>query len=333
MKRVGPAPRARWNWRAIWIAAGALLVAAIGFTYYHYRQDVDAARARIATGSKIAQTLCGAIEYADAGSGPAVLVVHGAGGGFDQGMLFAPMLNEAGYRVIAPSRFGYLGARLPDDASPMAQADDHACLLDALNVKRVVIIGVSAGAPSTMQFCLRHPQRCAAMVLLVPLAFSPDTVEQTPARVTPTTEAIINFLLRSDFIFWSGITLAPDTMTRTILGTPPADVHRAPPDEQARMRDMLHAILPIAERATGLWNESKVVAAMKRYDLERIAAPTLIVSVENDLYGTYRSSRYTADHIPGARFVGYPTGGHMWVEHQQDVWSELREFLRVHRAP
>jgi hypothetical protein len=37
---------------------------------------------------------------------------------------------------------------IPAVASPEAQADAHACLLDALKVEHVVAIGGSAGAPS-----------------------------------------------------------------------------------------------------------------------------------------------------------------------------------------
>ncbi len=71
------------------------------------------------------------------------------------------------------------------------------------------------------------------------------------------------------------------------------------------------------------------VVAMSRYELERLAVPTLIISVENDLFGTYRSARYTAEHVRGARFVGYLTGGHLWVGHQKEVWSEVVGFLNT----
>ncbi len=54
--------------------------------------------------------------------GPPLLMVHGSGGGFDQGLDFARTLVPDGYRVIVPSRFGYLRTPLPADASPMAQA-------------------------------------------------------------------------------------------------------------------------------------------------------------------------------------------------------------------
>ena len=68
---------------------------------------------------------------------------------------------------------------LPADASPEAQADAHACLLDALGIPNAAVVGVSAGGPSAMQFAIRHPQRTAALVLLVPLSWRPGLQEQT----------------------------------------------------------------------------------------------------------------------------------------------------------
>jgi hypothetical protein len=58
-----------------------------------------------------------------------VLVVHGAGGGFDQGLHFGAPLAAKGFQVIAMSRFGYLRTPLPAEASAAAQADGHVCLL------------------------------------------------------------------------------------------------------------------------------------------------------------------------------------------------------------
>jgi 2-hydroxy-6-oxonona-2,4-dienedioate hydrolase len=144
-----------------------------GFTYASYQHDIRASRERVATGSRLAQTPCGPIEYAVAGEGPPVMLVHGAGGGFDQGLEFGAPLVRNGLQIIAMSRFGYLRTPLPHDASPAAQADAHACLLDALGVSRAAVIGASAGAPSAMQFALRHPARCNALVLLVPAAYVP----------------------------------------------------------------------------------------------------------------------------------------------------------------
>jgi 2-hydroxy-6-oxonona-2,4-dienedioate hydrolase len=99
-----------------------------------------------------------------------VLVVYGADGGYDQGLAFGEPLVNSGFRIIAMSRFGYLRTPLPTDASASAQADAHAYLLDALKIQRAAVIGASAGASSSMQFALRHPEQCRAMVLLVPAA-------------------------------------------------------------------------------------------------------------------------------------------------------------------
>ena len=65
-----------------------------------------------------------------------------------------------------------------------------------------------------------------------------------------------------------------------------------------------------------------------RYDLERIAAPTLAIGAADCLYGTFDVARYSAEHIRGARFIGYPTGGHLWVGHHDELLSEVADFLK-----
>jgi pimeloyl-ACP methyl ester carboxylesterase len=257
-----------------------------------------------------------------------VLVVHGAGGGFDQGLEFGTPLAEEGFRVIAMSRFGYLGTPLPDDASPTAQADAHACLLSSLGLGRVAVIGGSAGAPSSVQFALRHPAKISALVLLVPALYVPRP-DNRPAVHTPTgIRFIMNTAMQSDFLFWITSKFARDALIRIILATPPSVVRNAPPGEQTRVQQVLDHVLPISQRRDGLLNESKVIPSLPRYELERINVPTLAISCADDLFGTYDSARYTADHIRGARFVGYPSGGHLWVGHQREVAQEIVSFLR-----
>lgn len=309
------------------LTVAALLGFAIaGFTYYEYRQDIVPARARVATGSQIAQTPCGPIEYAAAGSGPPVLIVHGAGGGFDQGMAFAEALADR-FQVIAMSRFGYLRTPLPLDASASAQADAHACLLDALNIRQAAIIGASAGAPSAMQFALRYPKRTKALVLLVPAVYVPRPEGAPSLTAPPLVEFLSNTVLRSDFLFWAAIKLAPDTVIGSILATPPELVKHATAEEQARVQRILQLILPVTPRRLGLLNDAAVTSTLPRYELERITTPTLAISIADDRYGTFDGARYTAEHIPGARFIGYPSGGHVWVGHENDIVAEITRFL------
>src|SRR5262245_37795360 len=145
------------------LLAGSALAAILAWLARAFAIDQRAHRQRLCGKSQVIGTRRGPIEYAEAGSGPAVLVVHGAGGGFDQGMEFAEPIATAGFRVVAMSRFGYLRTAMPVDASPAAQADAHLALMDALGIDRAVVIGASPGAPSAMQFALRHPDRCQAL--------------------------------------------------------------------------------------------------------------------------------------------------------------------------
>jgi pimeloyl-ACP methyl ester carboxylesterase len=92
---------------------------------------------------------------------------------------------------------------------------------------------------------------------------------------------------------------------------------------------MLQRLLPVTPRRVGLVNDAAVVSTLPRYELERIRAPTLVISVADDRYGTYEPARYTAEHIPGARFVGYATGGHLWVGHHREALAEVAAFLKA----
>src|SRR5262249_11819444 len=97
-------------------------IVALAFVYARYRLDLRASTKRLHGTSRMARTSCGPMEYADAGTGAPLLILHGAGGGFDQGMEFGgASLALRGFYVVATSRFGYLRTPLPSDASPTAQ--------------------------------------------------------------------------------------------------------------------------------------------------------------------------------------------------------------------
>jgi 2-hydroxy-6-oxonona-2,4-dienedioate hydrolase len=115
---------------------------------------------------------------------------------------------------------------------------------------------------------------------------------------------------------------------KTILGTPLEDFRAAPADEQERALEVMRHILPISQRERGIWTDATISPVLPRYDLEQIRVPTLLISAEDDLYGTYPSARYTATHIPGARFVGYSTGGHLLLGHWKEASSKVVTFLR-----
>ena len=164
-------------------------------------------------------------------------------------------------------------------------------------------------------------------MLMVPAAFVPRQGGAAPVRTPPGTLQLFDTALRSDFLFWAIRRAAPRLMMRGLLGTPSELVARAPLAEQQRIAAMLDQILPVTARRAGLLNDAIVTTQIERYPLERIAAPTLTISAADDLYGTYDAARYSAEQIPGARFLGFSDGGHMLVGRNADVTSAIAEFL------
>jgi pimeloyl-ACP methyl ester carboxylesterase len=254
-------------------------------------------------------------------------MIHGSGGGFDQGLAFAHRLIEARHQVIAPSRFGYLRSAFPDDPSSENQADAFADLLDALELQRVPVIGGSAGAMSAVAFALRHPDRCAALVPIVPAAYAPDQPIHAPP--SPFARGIFEHALRSDFLFWLGLVTAKRELIKTVLATDPALVDAASAEEKARVDEILWGILPVSARANGLLNDARLATDPAPMPIEQIRTPTLTISLEDDLYGTFAAARHIAATVPGARLISYPTGGHVWVGHDAEVFADIDAFLRA----
>jgi pimeloyl-ACP methyl ester carboxylesterase len=179
-----------------------------------------------------------------------------------------------------------------------------------------------------MQFAALYPERLSRLVLVVPAAYAPrpggDSAMAHPREVP----FLFDTALRSDLFFWALIRAAPDLTVRTILATPNPVVDSASAHEQARVERLMHLILPVSPRRAGLVNDAVVTTRLERVELERITAPTLVFSARDDGYRTWDGAQYTARHIPGARFVGYPEGGHLLVGHEREELREIVAFLK-----
>lgn len=305
--------------------------AALGIgTFFSYRSDIIRARTAVSEGSHIAMTAAGPIEYGSVGDGPPLLSIHGAGGGFDQGLALASVFFDQEYRVIAPSRFGYLATPVPPEASPAAQADAHAALMAALNIDRAVVVGVSAGARSAIELALRHSTRVDALVLLVPGTYAPDS----PVSIEGSRGSKLAFRLvntGADFIWWAMEKLAPDVLIR-FLGVPPAVVAAASKADQDRVMNVVRSIEPLSRRFLGINIDS--APELKRLPLEEVAARTLIISARDDLFNTRPAAEFAAGLIPGARLIIFEKGGHLLVGHEAEVRTFIRDFIAdAARAP
>jgi 2-hydroxy-6-oxonona-2,4-dienedioate hydrolase len=299
--------------------------------YLAYVNDMTAARERIST-ARVINTGYGPIQYADVGHGTPVLAIHGAGGGFDQGLFTAKgalgddMVDN--YRIIAPSRFGYLATPMPSDgdASPAAAADAHAALLDALGIHgKVVVMGTSAGALSSMQFAIKYPDRVAALILEVPDTWKPPVTDGSETEQLMANDFIMNTVLKSDFIMWTFTKVAKDQMV-SFLGATPELQKTMTPDEQKQVDELMTMIFPVSERQTGIINEGINHQKLERYPLENIHAPTLVIDAKD--VSTFPGSKYTAENIPNAKLVAFETGGHMLIGHGEDTRAAIKDFLK-----
>lgn len=312
--------------RRVLIAIMLALIVAGVYVTVQFRADMQAARAALAAYDTVSvQTSFGPIELIDVGEGFPVLAIHGTGGGFDQGFALADGLREAGYRVIAPSRFGYPGASIPEHTDARAQADAFAEVLERLGVERAVVLGASAGAITALAFAEQYPDKTAALLPMVPAYFA--TQQGAPDPWSPMLTWLVTTALRSDFLFWAATELAPVGMASTVFATDRELIEAASPRERARMDALMAMIFPISARADGLMLDARNTAAPPAIDLSRIRAPTFIASAEDDRFETAAPARMLAEGIDGAELLITPDGGHVWVNRADEVEMAVAEFL------
>lgn len=299
------------------------LVVGAALVYAAYTRDMRAAEARVVAGRRLVEATCGAVEYGEQGNGLPVLVLHGAGGGYDQGLLIGELLLGEGYRIIAPSRFGYLGAEIPADSSVEAQADAYACLLNTLGVERVVVLGFSAGGPSALQFALRHPQRTQALIMASAISYTEPLSDQDRRRL----ESGINRIIGSDFFYWAMESVAPGEFL-ALIGVS-KDFQRTMSKGESNIAALtLELMHPMSRRFPGiLLDQTRYIP--RDWSLDNISAPTFVVHARDDTLVPYSHGEHSATEIPEAEMLPFETGGHLLLGQTDEIRSSLAAFLQA----
>ncbi len=276
----------------------------------------------------------GPVECAVAGEGPTILALHGGMGGHDQSWLLARSLlaDPQGYRIVAPSRPGYLGTPLRVGRAPEDQADAYADLLDALGIPTVAVAAVSAGGPSALQFALRHPARCWGLVLVSACS---GRLETPPAIIAQ---------LRVMRL----VALVPGLaaiMRRRAERNPQNLARRSIADPLIRERTLNHPVAGallralqlgifdrLRQRLPGTINDTIRFAGLDAYPIERLAVPVLVVHGKADRVVSFTHAEAVAGQAPHAALMAIENGEHVALfTHLDEVRTRAARFLAQHR--
>jgi len=292
-----------------------------------YVVDISKAYRRVAGRSSIVASPYGEIEFIQGGSGPAVLVVHGSGGGYDQGELIAQAVLGDRFHWIAPSRFGYLRSTFREGATFDDQADAYVHLLDHLRVDKVAVLALSQGGPSALLFAARHPERVSSLILLSCGVASSTDREQMQANRQG--DALLT-IFRHDPLYW-GISRLFRKQLMKLMGATEPVIAGLSQGQRELVDQVIDFMNPVTRRSAGTIFDNRAVMPNER--IAAIRAPTLIFHATDDTLQLYRNAQYAETHIPGARLQRFGHGGHLLIAVEQEaIRASAQAFIQAHAA-
>ncbi len=309
-----------WSIAALLVAVAALATL--------FLMDMRAAYQRIQGHSTVLSSPWGDIEYVRGGAGAPVLVIHGSGGGFDQGELLAHAVLGEGYSWIAPSRFGYLRSTFLPGATFDEQAHAYAFLLDQLGIDKVAVVALSHGGPSALLFALLHPERVSSLTLLscgVAASAAPNQ-----AQANAQGDALMK-IYRHDVLYWA-ITRFLRPWFVKLMGADAQVLDQLGAEERALVDDLIVGMNPSSARAAGAAFDNQ--AAMPNARIAGTRAPTLVVHAADDSLQLFHNAEFALAHIPNARLQRFEHGGHLVLAvERQAIRAALAAQLRAVASP
>jgi len=307
--------------RATIYAIALTLLALLAWAVTAYLRDMHAAYARIGAKGTVIASPYGDIEYTQGGAGPPVLVIHGSGGGYDQGELMVRAVLGEQFHWIAPSRFGYLRSTFHAGASFDDQAHAYAHLLDRLGIDKVAVVALSHGGPSALLFAALHPRRVSSLTLISAGVASSSDPKQAQANQKGD---MLTLIFRHDALYWIVSKLLRKQLL-ALMGANQAVSAGLTPAQRDIADQVIDHMNPVAPRSAGVAFDNQ--AAMPNERIAAIQAPTLIFHATDDTLQLVRNAEFASAHIAGAKLVRFQAGGHLLlcVEH-----ATLGAMLRQH---
>ena len=261
------------------------------------------------------------IAYAESGGGPPLVK---AGHWLThlehdwQSPVWAPHLERLGrnFRLV---RYDQRGNGLSDwDIGPLSLecfVDDLEAVVDAAGLERFALFGSSQGVPIAIAFACRHPERVSRLVLYG--GFEQGRLLRMKESERAQAEAILTLMRHgwgrpgSAFIDAFAALFIPDGN-----------------------REQIDSLVDLQRRTTSPDNAVALRMAVDRFDvsdqLERVAAPTLVIHAQHDSVQPLDQGRQLASRIPGAEFVLLDSRNHILLPEEKDwplLFDRLERFL------
>jgi len=305
------------------IAIGLILAVVLVSAAYFW--DMNRAYERVNGNGTVIASPYGNIEFAQGGSGPDVLVIHGSGGGYDQGELLARAVLGDQFHWIAPSRFGYLRSTFQEGATFDDQAHAYAYLLDQLGIKKVAVVALSHGGPSALLFALLYPERVSSLTLISCGVASSVAKDQVQANQRGD---LLTTIYRYDPLYW-GITKMFRRQFMELMGANDEVVAGLSPGQRELVNQVIDYMNPVTLRSAGVAFDNK--ATMPNERIAAVKAPTLIFHARDDTLQLYHNAQFAASTIPGARLVSFQRGGHLlMIVEQSTIRTGVQKHIQGH---
>jgi len=262
--------------------------------------------------------------YEQHGSGEPLLLVMGLAADSTAWMFQVPDF-AARYRTIVFDNRGVGRSSKPSGPYSIHQmADDAAGLLDALDVARAHVVGVSMGGMIAQELALRHPKRVRGLVLGCTYP-EPDadaerqrqcSVQQLGGHITAAGATEIDLSTIDPLAFFQ--TLIPRVFNQSFIDT-----------ELPKLLQIFGGALQWGFSMEAILGQVEAVMGHKATDrLHQIGSPTLVITGDADLLVSPANSDVLARNIPGAKLVKIPGGSHGFNFETPDIFNRaVLDFL------
>ncbi|OFJ55352.1 alpha/beta fold hydrolase [Mycolicibacterium grossiae] len=260
--------------------------------------------------------------YRIAGSGPAILLIHGIGDNSTTWSTVQTMLAQR-FTVIAPDLLGHGKSDKPRaDYSVAAYANGMRDLLSVLDVERVTVVGHSLGGGVAMQFAYQFPQLVDRLILVGAGGVTKDVnVALRVASLPMGTEALA--LLRLPLML-------PALQLLGRVGGPLLGRTRAGRDVENMLRILADLPEPTASsafartlRAVVDWRGQVVTMLDRCYLTESV--PVQLIWGSHDSVIPVSHARMAHAAMPGSRLDVFDGSGHFPFHDDPDRFVEIVE--------